>query len=354
MTLARLHVSDDEVASNVALHDSDAGEDRALLRLMELSDYIVPFALGAVTELGIADHLGEDPRPVSEIAQACDCDPAALERTLRALASKGVFAEPREGWFALTPVSQFLQSSHPLSLRHAYTLWPADVTAWLDFKHTLRTGESSFEHVHGMPLFDYLARNPAESQHFDRGMEALTRLELRSVLPAYPFHSYQHVADVGGGNGTFLAGILGACPSLRGTLFDLPHVVERAPDVFARAGVADRCCAQPGSFFDSAPEGADLYLMKRIVYSWQDAEATVILRNVRQAMRAESRLLIIEPVVLRGGHFDLARVLDVQILQQGGGCARSRRELRTLLEAADLRLTRVIPTPIPIVEAAPV
>ena len=33
---------------------------------------------------------------------------------------------------------------------------------------------------------------------------------------------------MGGGNGALLAGILRAHPRLRGTLFDLPEVVERA------------------------------------------------------------------------------------------------------------------------------
>ena len=51
-----------------------------------------------------------------------------------------------------------------------------------------------------------------------------------AVLDAYDFSwlNGKTLVDVGGGNGSTIAGVLEANPSLRGILFDLPHVVERA------------------------------------------------------------------------------------------------------------------------------
>ena len=38
------------------------------------------------------------------------------------------------------------------------------------------------------------------------------------------------VADIGGGNGSQLISLLQANPTMRGILFDLPHVIERASE----------------------------------------------------------------------------------------------------------------------------
>ena len=54
---------------------------------------LVTRALGLVAELDIARLLGEEARPVAELAAASGADPDTLQRLLRALASDGVFAE---------------------------------------------------------------------------------------------------------------------------------------------------------------------------------------------------------------------------------------------------------------------
>jgi hypothetical protein len=142
---------------------------------------------------------------------------------------------------------------------------------------------------------------------------------------------------------------------MRGVLFDLPHVVGGAPSVLEAARLADRCEIVGGDFFNTMPAAGDAYLLKRIIYSWEDERATQILRLIRSAMRPDGRVLILEPVRRAGSAFDVGKLLDLQMLILGGYRVRSRKELRLLLAAAGLRLTRVIPTPmIAIVEAYPV
>ena len=79
----------------------------------------------------------------------------------------------------------------------------------------------------------------------------------QAVVGAYDFSQFCHVADIGGGQGQLLSGILTANPYLRGTLFDQPHVVSRAKDVLASYGLTERCRIVSGSFFDAVPQGAD-------------------------------------------------------------------------------------------------
>src|SRR5690606_40522262 len=49
--------------------------------------------------------------------------------------------------------------------------------------------------------------------------------------------------------------ILQENPSLRGTVFDLPSVVEGAKEAIAAAGLTDRCGVSGGGFFDDPQIG---------------------------------------------------------------------------------------------------
>lgn len=323
---------------------------RSFVRLTELADYFVPFTIRAIAELRVADELIDGPRSVEELAEATGTHAPSLHRALRALACKGIFTEVETGTFGLTPLAELLRGDHPLSLRDAYHLMPADVAAWARFDHSLCTGEPAFDRVHGQSLWEWLADHPEDSARFDRGMQAMTRPELRAVSSAYDWGSLRTVADVGGGNGAFLAGLLARHPSLHGILFDLPHVVGGADGVLADAGVEERCEVVPGSFFDEVPKGADAYVLKRIVYGWDDDRAVRLLRTVRSAMAPESRVLLLEPVVDHD-QSEFGRILDVVMLAVDGGRSRTEEELRELMAAAGLELARVVPTMMfPIVE----
>jgi hypothetical protein len=118
--------------------------------------------------------------------------------------------------------------------------------------------------------------------------------------------------------------------------------------------VADRCDVVGGSFFAEIPAGADAYLLKRILYGWDDEHAVDLLRCIRKAMRPDSRLLILEPVVEPGNQFDVGKLYDLLLLCMVGGGARSREHIERLLAAASLRLDRVVPTMMfPILEISP-
>ena len=144
-----------------------------------------------------------------------------------------------------------------------------------------------------MGAFAYFEANPEAGASFNAAMTDLSRVAERSVAEAYDFAALTPrtagaapvVVDVGGGHGALLAGILKAHPTVRGILFDQPHVVEGAPALLAAAGVADRCRIESGSFFDGVPAGGDAYVMKNIVHDWDDERAAAILRHCRAGDR---------------------------------------------------------------------
>jgi hypothetical protein len=323
-------------------------------RLQELADVMIPVTIRAVSDLGVADLLADGPRPLAEIASAVQAHPASLRRALRALSAKEIFAEVEPDVFALTPLAELLRSDHPLSLRSQCRLFAAGIDAWARIDHTLRTGEPAFNHVHGRSLWEYLESSETDQVRFDDFMAGLTTFEVRAALGAYPWADVRRLVDVAGGNGAFLAGVLRRQQHLRGVLCDQPQVVAQAPAALAEAGVADRCEVVSGDFFRSVPSGADAYLLKRIIYSWDDEKAAEILRAVRAAMPEGSRLLIMEPVAGLPDDSRYAKLLDLLMMGIGSGRVRTRDELGELLGKAALRLTRVLPTFLfPIVEAVP-
>jgi hypothetical protein len=327
----------------------------SVARLANLADYVVPFTLRAVCGLKIADHLVDGPRSIEQLAELTGAHAMSLHRALRALASREIFAEVEPGVFGLTPLAQPLRSDYPASLSEAYPMLPGDIGAWAALGHTLRTGEAAFDHVHGKGYWDYMAEHPEDSALFDASQRSVTRRELRSMLPAYDWSVFGTIVDVGGGNGAFLAGILDAFPAVRGILFDQPHVVAGARSVLIDRGVADRCEVVGGDFLETAPAGGDGYLLKRVMYSWNDDQSIAMLRAIRAGMHADSRLLLMEPLLEPGNEFDWGKLYDVLLLVMAGGGGRSLEALQVLFAKSDLELVRVIRTrTLPIIEARPI
>lgn len=326
----------------------------AYVRLTELADYIVPFALRVVADLGVADHLADGPRSPADLAARTGADADALRRALRALASRGVFTEDADGCFALTRLAEPLRTDHPLSLRDAYPLLAAEVVAWAHADHTVRTGEPAFDRVHGLPYWDYFAAHRDAGRRVDALQASATRLHLRTLAAALDWSALGSVVDVGGGTGAFLAGLLARFPGLRGTLLDRPEVVAQAPALLAAAGVTDRCTVVGGDFFRSVPGGADAYLLKTVLPGWDDQRAGLLLRRVRAAMRPDSRVVALEAVPPPGDEFDVAKLFDLQTTVMTGTGHRTADELTALLAGAGLRLVGITRTAtLAVVQAVP-
>ncbi|MDX3659631.1 methyltransferase [Streptomyces sp. ID05-26A] len=341
------------MSSSTANHPTTGGPT-GVRRQIDPADYVVPFTFRVICDLGVADHLADGPLSVEDLARLTETHAPSLYMALRALASRGIFTEVRPRVFDLTPLAEPLRSDLPDSLREAYPFIPADIQAWAALDYSIRTGKAAFDHVHGQGYFEYMAEHPDECAKFDASQQAITRREVESVS-AYDWDSFSTVVDVGGGNGAFLAGLLVNNPSLRGTVFDQPHVVTGAPKVLAEHGVADRCDAVGGSFFESVPAGADAYLLKRIMFAWSEEESVTLLRTIRAAMHDKSRLLLIEPVLEPGDTFNPGKLYDIVLLVLAGGGSRSIEQLEDLFAQADLKLESIVRTRLhPIVVIAPV
>jgi SAM-dependent methyltransferase len=308
-------------------------------------------ALLLAVKLGIADQLAAGPRSAEDLAQATGTHAPSLRRVLRLLASVGVFEEREDGAFALTPLGNALRDGVPGSARSLVLLIAGERVqqAWSDLEYCVRTGNPVFRKQGLADAFQAIAETPEAQARFDEAMSDSTKLAAAAVAASYDFKPLRSIVDVGGGNGALLIGILKAHPHLRGTVFDQPAVAERARGKIAESGLASRCDARGGSFFEAVPEGADAYLIKHVIHDWEDERAIRILQHCRAALPDGGRVLIVEGVypprieaspLARG-----AAANDVNMLVNTGGRQRSEQEFRALYAASGLALARIVPTP---------
>ncbi len=327
-------------------------------RLNQMLAYNLTQMLFVVVKLRIPDILAGGPKSAAEIARSVGAHPPSLYRLLRALASLGVFLEDHESRFGLTPLSSLLRSDvpdsfRPFALSYGEPWW---WNAWGSLLHSVQTGETAFNFVHGKGLFEYFNQNPDAARIFNANMTSMTDREAQSVVTAFDFSSTRVLVDVGGGHGALVSAILQAYPQVHAKVFDLPSVIEGTRAHLDSVGLTARCELIGGNFFESIPVGGDTYTLKDIVHDWDDEQAVAILRNCRAAMSSSARLLIIERLIPPGNEPSSAKLIDISMLVFSGGRERTEAEYRTLLEAGGFTIKNIHPTDfeINIIEAYPV
>jgi O-methyltransferase domain len=278
---------------------------------------------GIVAELGIADVLAGGPRSVAEVAHEVRADPDTLERYLLALSSDGVFEQIEPGVYRNTAASELLRTGEP---------WNAFARLYGGVWHRAvgdldATGAKAFDG----DFWSWLAAHPEERRLFDLAMED-GKEQRAERLAALEWRDGETVVDVGGGNGSLLLELFARRPGLRGVVLDLPETVrdERTLDAATIEFVS-------GSFFDCVPAG-DTYVLGTVLHNWPDAEATVILRTIRDHAPPGARVLILEWVVRPGSEAAWFALLGHALFASR---ERSEAEWRGLLERAGLRLDAV-------------
>ncbi len=308
-------------------------------------------AICAAAQLRLADQLKDGVMSITELAEATDTHAPSLCHLLRALASIGLFAEVEPDMFANTQMSSLLRLDHPHSLRAIACFFGSEVMwkPWGALDYSLRTGKRAFDHVFGETIWSYFAAHPDEGNTFHQAMATWSRFEDTAVLQAYDFSDAAIVADIGGGQGSLLVGILQKHPHARGILFDAHSTIEQTkkqlpPELRARLDLVE------GDFFESVPAGADVYLLKNVLHDWSDPQCLRILQNCRRAMGpTRGKVLVIEHLMPET--HDPKQVetyflnLIMMLLEQGA--ERSRKQLLQLYESAGFLLRDLIPLEAP-------
>ena len=317
-----------------------------------INGYQTSAAIGAFARLGVADALAEGPALPAELAARLSADERSLARLLEATLDVGLFAAHDDGRYALTPLGQLLRGDVEGSLRRL-AIVSTEEWRWRAYgylSHAVRSGEPGFVPAHGCRFWEYLAGHPQEAASFNETMARVSNLRDAALAGAYDFGDFQRLVDVGGGHGGLLCTVLAHHPHLHGVVFDLPSVVEGAREQLLTAGLAERCQAVAGDFFETVPPGGDAYLLSWILHDWDDATALRIMLNCRAAMGDAARLLVVELIVPAADDPapapSVARLIkqtDLEMLAVVGGRERTAAEYGELLARAGFNLARILP-----------
>jgi SAM-dependent methyltransferase len=317
-------------------------------------------AIGVAAELAIPDLIAAGTADLAALARASGCHADSLRRLMRALTSLGLSAEVVPGRYALTPLGELLRSDGEPSLR-AWARWGArhHWQPWGELLETVRSGANARARAGEKSGYTHIGSDAARAATFNQAMVEISSLVAAAVACAHDFSSVRRVADIGGGYGALLCGLLSRHGHLEGVLFDLPHAMAGARARIDKAGLAARCEVAEGSFFDAMPEGCDLHVLKSIVHNWDDERAIAILEGCRRALPAAGRLLLVERVMpehLEGdGHERRIVRSDLNMLVTHAGRERTRSELEALLALSGFAARRIEPLAVgfSLVEAAP-
>lgn len=335
-----------DAAESEAAKPAEIPPPVAMLQMIQ--GFWISRALYAVAALGIPDLLKDGPRSIAELSASTGMHEPSLYRLMRALFSCGVFSEEADQRFSLTPLGSTLRTDVHGSLRYfaMEELGGNHYRAWERVLDSLETGGVAFELVYGSSKWKYHVGHPEEAKIFDAAMTSFSSVVNEEVVASYDFSASREVVDIGGGKGSLLATILKANGNLHGVLSDLPQVIDGAKAAFVESGLEDRCDLIAGDFFTSVPQ-ADTYIIKWIIHDWDDDRAISILKNCREAMTSDGKIVLVESIVEPGRGSSFTKLMDLNMLVMTGGRERTQAEYVGLFEAAGLTLTRVIPTGTP-------
>lgn len=329
----------------VKVDDSHAAE-----RLLAgLNDLFSPWALRAVATLGIADIIASGVHDLPTLASRSGADQDALGRLLRYLVCRGVFRENIPDEFQLTGAACLLLTGHPSGMRARLHNDGAGIRmdqAYANLLDSILTGEACYPKVHGRPFWDDLAERPRLTSSFDTIMAGQYASHWAAEIAArYEWTQVGQVVDVGGGTGTLLTAIATRHPHLDAILVEQPNTAATARKNFADAGLADRCTAVDGSFFEALPSGADVYLLSQIVHDWDDQDAVMILRRCAEAAGRGGRVLLFERVLCAAQDERDSTLMDLHMLALFGSKERTVDQFQELVSRVGLVVSSALPVP---------
>ncbi|EEF49565.1 o-methyltransferase, putative [Ricinus communis] len=355
----------------------ESGEDEAMKLMGQaaiwncLFGYIEGMALKCIVQLYIPDIINSHGCPLSLSAIVKTINHPSfntnrLSRIMALLVRRDIFsAKPAVATeaednnttllYGLTNSSKWLIRDSKMSLAPMLLLQNHEtfVSTFHQLADIVKEGGTGFAKCHGMEVWDFALANPEFNNLFNEAMAAASMIIVEAVKKGYKagFNGIGSLVDVAGGTGAMIAEIVKEHPHIKGTNFDLPHVVATAPKYVGVNHVA-------GDMFTSIPS-ADALLLKWILHDWKDEDCIKILKNCRKAVpKKTGKLIVIDAVLCPKGNglFDeMGFVLDLALMTQIDGKERDESEWEILLKEGGFGRYKIIKIPAlaSIIEAYP-
>lgn len=238
--------------------------------------------------------------------------------------------------------------------------------------------EAAFQEAYGtqLTLWEYIEEQVEqpdgtlqarpELSRWITGMTVAGQIESGALYYDYPWEalSSQPIVDVGGGIGGMSLELARRFPNLRFVVQDREVVIRKAEQVWLQelpvALQTERVQLMAHDFFTKQPvKSAAAFLMRHILHDWPDEACVVILRQIRDAMQADTPLLVVDKAVHSTAGSALLRAAPsplppnygyaehyssfqaICMLTMFNGVERTPEELAALAAQAGLRVVKV-------------
>ncbi|XP_047952127.1 caffeic acid 3-O-methyltransferase-like [Salvia hispanica] len=314
---------------------STADEEARKIAIEYASGAVLPMVVKAAIELDLFQLIHNAGRiSAAELAaQLPTTNPGAaatLEKILRLLTGHSILSceGGDERRYALSPVGKFFIKNEEVGSCCAASLMTQDkvlMESWYHLKDAVLEGGIPFERAHGMSIFQYASKEPRLSKVINQAMAESVFMYKKLIEVYNNFEGIGTVVDVGGGTGALLSIIISNNPSIKGINFDLPHVVQQAPSYPGIEHVG-------GDMFVSVPKG-DAIFMKNVLHNWDDEKCVKILKNCKESLSENGKVVIVESVLLENPKSGETAVELLNLLMwsyNAGGKERTEAEFRIL------------------------
>jgi hypothetical protein len=318
--------------------------------------FIISRAIHTAAEIKVADHLVNGPAPIKTLAEKTNTDEDSLHHLLQLLTAHNIFAEDISGNFSLTPMSEHLVSTKSCSL------WPSiielgDTDRWTilaKLNHSLEKNNPTYDTIFKKNFSDYLSNYICFDTSSDESMQDDAEDNDTLIAKSYNFSNYPLLMNIAQRKGKLLAKILLLNKHIRGVLLGSPAIEKSATAYLKSLGLSERTSFMQSAFFKIVPCCADLYILKKVLRHWDDELSIIILHNCHEAMKDNSRLLIIEQIIPENtGLLLMDMGLDKSFPGLPTKKERTKTEWLALLDKTNLTCITIhsTPTTLSIIEA---
>ncbi|KAG2248394.1 hypothetical protein Bca52824_088022 [Brassica carinata] len=336
----------------VSLAKISTDEEASLYAMQLGSASVLPMVLKAAIELDLLEIMakndgfsGAQMSPSKLASHLPTNNPDAhvmLDRILRLLASHSILTcsvrklpdGGVERLYGLDTVCKYLTNNDDGVSLATHCLLNQDKDAVLE-------GGIPFDKGYGMSTFVYHWKDQRFANVFSNGMSSHSTIVMKKILEAYNgLEGLSSVVDVGGGIGASLHMIVvSKYPNIKGTNFDLPHVIENAAQFSGIEHVK-------GDMFVSVPK-VDAIFLKWVCHDWSDEHCLKLLKNCYEVLPDDGKVIIVECLVPVAPDSSLLTKqvvhLDcIMMAHTSGGRERAEEEFESLARRVGFKGFQVI------------
>ncbi|MEE2757002.1 MAG: methyltransferase [Myxococcota bacterium] len=315
-------------------------------RLIELATaYWGSATLIAASNLNIFTTLADGPMTAKQMADSLELDLHASDALLTGCVGLDLLSKDGENYVNTPMAEAFLVTGRPGYLGPALAYNGDVFKLWGSLADVVKQGTAS------QAPEQYLGNDASRTRNFVYGMHHRALGIGQAVASAIDLSGCRHLADVGGGPGTYSGLLTAKHPDLKATVLDLPAVVDIAGEIVASMGASSSVSCQAFDYYtDPMMTNYDAALISGVLHREQSDGAEALITKVAENLD-DGGTLYISDVMLddtrTGPLFGTMFALNMRVLAHNGRC-HSVAEQTEWLANAGCTVTQVTQLPAPI------